>query len=239
MSAVTTEINKNSWAKAVTIIAVVLLLVGGVLITVREVRGVPGRTLDKVVEVARAFNQGTVREEFISHATAMEGTGRFQFATLKQNEIFSRAESGTIAWGLISKPTVVVEARAPVEYTYYLDFNAPWEFVHEGSVLTVYPPPIAANAPAMDVSALQFYTLEGSIWRDEGQVREHLREGLSRALADRAEKNSALVREVGRQRLTEFVEKWLAEKFRDGRELHVKIVFPEERTLTPQAKDGP
>ena len=236
MAAVTTGTEKNPWPRALTIIALAVLLVGGSLLALRELRGLPGQAGKTLVEVARAFNQGTVREEFMSHATTVEGTGRFQFATLKQGEIFSRTEDGSIAWGLIQLSKVVVEARAPVEYTYYLDFNAPWEFVREGSVLTVYPPPIAANTPSVDVSALQFYTLEGSVWRNEDGVRERLKDSLTRALADRARKNTALVRELGRQRLTEFVEKWLAEKFSDGGELRVKVVFPEERTLSPTEK---
>ncbi len=238
MAAVTTEKEKNAWPRALTIIALALLFVGGSLLALRELRGVPGRTLDKMAEVARAFNQGTVREEFMSHATTVEGTGRFQFATLKQGEIFSREEAGSTAWGLIPLPKVVVEARAPVEYTYYLDFNAPWDFVREGSVLTVYPPAIAANTPSVDVSALQFYTMEGSVWRNEGEVRERLKESLTGALAGRARKNTALVRELGRQRLTEFVEKWLTEKFSDGGELRVKVVFPDERSLSPGEKQA-
>ncbi len=233
MSDATTEVRKNSWPTAVTIIAVAGLLVGGSLLALRELRAVPGRTLDKVAEVARAFNQGTVREEFISHATELAGTSRFQFATLKEGEVFSREETGSTAWGLIPLPTVVVEARAPVEYTYYLDFAGPWEFTREGAELTVYPPPISANPPALDVSALQFYTMEGSVWRNEDKVRERLKDGLTGALANRARKNVALVRELGRQRLTEFVEKWLAEKFSDGGALRVKVVFPDERPLSP------
>jgi hypothetical protein len=46
-------------------------------------------------------------------------------------------------------------------------------------------------------------------------------------------KNTALVREIGRQRLADFVEKWLAEKFSDGGEFHVKVIFPEERPAVP------
>lgn len=236
MSDATTTKVRSSWAKAVTIIAVAGLFVGGSLLALREVREVPGNFGKSLVKVARAFNQGTVRGEFISHATELAGTSRFQFATLKEVEIFSREETGSTAWGLIPLPKVVVEARAPVEYTYYLDFKGAWEFKRNGSVLTVYPPPIAANQPAMDVSALQFYTLEGSVWRNEDRVRERLKDSLSGALADRARKNTALVRELGRQRLTEFVEKWLAEKFSEGGELQVKVIFPEERPLSPEQK---
>ncbi len=240
---------KSPWPKAVTIMVVAGIFGGSGLLFVRMLRDMPGATLDKgtaiiktlggeAAKVARAFNERTVREEFISHAAEMAGTSRFQFATLREGEIFQREEAGSTAWGLIALPKVVVEARAPVEYSYYLDFTGRWEFAREGQVLTVFAPPIAANPPALDVSALQFYTLEGSVWRNDGAVRERLKDTLSGALRKRAEKNAGLVREVGRQRLAEFVEKWLAEKFSDGRDLRVKVVFPDERPLSPAEKSA-
>ena len=240
---------KHSWPRAATTIAVVCVLAGTALLALRMMRDLPGAALDRGTEmlktlggeaakVARAFNEKTVREEFFSHAAELTGTSRFQFATLKEGEIFQREEAGSTAWGLIALPKVVVEARAPVEYSYYLDFAGVWEFAREGSVLTVFAPPIAANPPALEVSALQFYTLEGSVWRNDGPVRERLKDTLSGALRQRAVKNAGLVREVGRQRLAEFVEKWLAEKFSDGRDLRVKVVFPDERPLSPQEKSA-
>ena len=241
--------NKSSWPKAVTIIAVVGVLSGGGLLALRMVRDMPGAALDKgtallktlggeAAKVARAFNEKTVRQEFTSHAAELAGTSRFQFATLREDETFKRAEAGSTAWGLIPLPKVVVEARAPVEYSYYVDFAGAWEFAREGSVLTVFPPPIMANPPALDVSALQFYTLEGSVWRNDGAVRDRLKDTLTTALRERAAKNAGLVREAGRQRLAEFVEKWLAEKFSDARDLRVKVVFPDERPLSPAEKSA-
>jgi hypothetical protein len=244
MPEVTTLPAKSSWPLAVTIIATVAMLTGGTLLGLRMMRDLPGAALDRgadvlrtlggqAVKVARAFNEGTVRAEFISHAAELTGTSRFQFATLKEGEVFQRSESGSTAWGLVPLPKVVVEARAPVEYTYFLDFAGEWEFARQGSDLTVFAPAIAANPPSVDVSALQFYTIEGSIWRNDGAVRDRLKETLSAALQDRAVKNVALVREIGRQRLADFVEKWLAEKFSDGKALRVKVVFPDERPLSP------
>jgi len=228
----------------VTTVAVAAILAGVVLYGLKMLRDIPGAAVEKTTElvrtvgreaarVARAFNEKTVREEFVSQATELAGTSRFQFATLKQDETFERAEAGSTAWGVIPLPKVVVGARAPVDYTYYLDFTGPWEFARDGSTLTVFSPPIAANPPALNVSELKFYTLEGSLWRNETDVRERLRESLSAALLQRAEKNAGLVREVGRQKLTEFVQQWLAEKFADGRDLRVKVVFPDERPLSP------
>jgi hypothetical protein len=236
---------RNSWARAFALVAIVAILVGAAVFMARELLHLPGKALggtarilreggQQLRSVAQAFSEGTIRTEFVSQAAELTGTSRFQFATLKQSESFKREESGTTAWGLIPLPKVVVQAVAPVEYTYFLDFEAPWEFVQEGNLVKVIAPPITPNTPALDVSALTFYTLEGSVWRDEQIVREKLRASLTAALATRARQNTRLVREVGRQRLTDFVQKWLAEKFSDGQQFQVKVIFPDERpTISP------
>lgn len=242
--------HRSSWPKAVTIIVVAALFAGVVVYGLRTIGKMPGAAIEKstalvsaiggeAAKVARAFSVKTVREEFVSRATELAGTSRFQFASLRQEETFQRTETGSTAWGLVPLPTVVVGARGPVDYTYYVDFAGQWEFSSTDSDITVYPPAIAANPPALDVSALQFYTLEGGVWRNDSGARERLRESLSAALVERAAKNAGLVREVGRKRLAEFVEKWLAEKFSDGARMRVKVVFPDERPISPEQKKAP
>lgn len=229
---------RSAWPRVIALIAVATLI--GAVFLVREIIHAPARLVDQgrglVQESGRqlrslveAFNQGTVRTEFLSHATEVAGSSRFQFATLKQNEVFKREETGATAWGWVPLPRVVVQAQAPVEYSYSVDFAAPWQIEREGDTVRVFAPPIEPNAPAVDVSALTFYTLEGSIWRDETAVRDRLQSGLSAALKDRARENEKLVREIGRQRCAEFFEKWLATRYDDGARLHVKIIFPDER----------
>jgi hypothetical protein len=238
---------KNPWPRTVLLLGVVALLVGGAVFIAREVVRAPAGVIEKtgdlidkggarLRDVAAAFNHGTVRTEFLSQATELAGTSRFQFATLKQAESFKREESGSTAWGWIPFPKVVVLAVAPVEYVYFLYFAAPWEFQREGDTIIVLPPPITPNTPAIDVSALTFYTLEGSPWRDENAAKERLRASLTAALNERALQNTHLVREVGRQRLATFVEKWLSEKFTDGGRYHVKVVFADERVPAVDAK---
>ncbi len=222
----------NPWPRVIIILGVLAMLLGAGLFVFRQVVKAPAALVSDLRSVASAFSQGTVRTEFLSRATEIAGTSRFQFATLKQAESFKREETGKTAWGWIPLPKVVVQAQAPVEYSYHLDFDAPWEFQRDSDTIIVIPPPITAGTPAIDVSALSFYTLEGSLWRDDKAVRERLRESLTESLKQRAEDNVRLVREVGRQRLADFVTKWLGERFQDGPSFHVKVVFPDER-LTP------
>ncbi len=234
---------RSAWPKVIAIIAVVALLTGGAVFIVREMIQAPAKLVDRgrdlvqeggkqMRSLAEAFNQGTVRTEFLSQATEVTGESRFQFATLKQNEVFKREETGATAWGWVPLPRVVVQAQAPVEYSYTVDFSAPWQIEREGNTVRVFAPPIEANTPAIDVSALRFYTLEGSIWRDEATVRNRLQQGLGAALKERATENERLVREIGRQRCADFFEKWLSSNFHDGGDVHVKVIFPDERVPT-------
>lgn len=237
--------SRNPWPRVVLILGTLAILSLAGLWFLRELIRAPVTMVEQTAslvakggeqlrKVAEAFQQGTLRTEFLSQAVELSGTSRFQFATLKQVEVFKREESGSTAWGTIPLPKVVVQALAPVEYSYFLDLSAPWEFERDGQVIRVYAPGIEANTPAMDVSALTFYTLEGSIWRDEIAVRERLRGTLSESLQHRALENTRLVRELGRQRLATFVEKWLLEKFDDGSSYQIKVIFPDERPLSPK-----
>lgn len=238
---------RNRWPGAVALVLVVAILVGAGVFIFREVVRAPAAIVQKTGEmidkggaqlrsVAEAFNKGTVKTEFLSQATELAGTSRFQFATLKQSESFRREETGSTAWGWIPLPKVVVLAVAPVEYTYYLDFEGPWRFERAGDTIIVFAPPIETNSPALDVSALSFYTLEGSLWRQEAVVREKLRQSLTDSLKERAIKNAELVHEIGRRKLEGFVQKWLVEKFSDGRQFHVKVVFPAEQPTESDQK---
>jgi xanthosine utilization system XapX-like protein len=230
---------RNPWPWVVTILGILAILVGAGAWIAHTVINTPGAAIDKGKElvrevgdqaasVARAFHEGTVRQEFLSRATTLAGTKRLQVATLHQAESFQRSEKDNVAWGMIPLPKVVVLAQAPVEYTYYLDLEGPWEFRQEDKTIVVLAPAITPNTPALDVSALTFYTLEGSIWRDENAARERLRDGLTAALRKRAKENEKLVREVGRKKVAEFVEQWLGEKFGDAKDYKVKVLFPDE-----------
>jgi hypothetical protein len=206
---------------------------------VQKVASIPGAALDKTTTlikelghqaatVAEGFRHQTIRQEFLSSSMTLAGTTRLQVATLQEDELFRRSERDSMVWGLVSLPAIVVEATLPVEYTYYLDFNGSWEFDRENNVVTVHAPPLQANSPAPDVSRLQFYTVERHIWQDDKAVRDRLQSTLSPALRERAQKRVPQVREIARLQLAAFVEKWLADSFRDGHAFHVNVVFPGE-----------
>lgn len=224
-----------AWAIAATIVAVTLIVAGGALLVLRSARSLPAdlaeggrKALSELREVAAAFRTGTVSTSFRGDATSVVGATRLQFAELRQLEVFERRDSAAVLWGALALPDVVVEARVPVTYTYFLDLDKPWQFRLEEGVVHVLAPGVEWNRPAADVSALRLSVREGSVLRDEQQVLDRLRGELTPLLDRRARQHVALVRETGRRKVEAFVETWLVQRFADGRDYAARVVFVDE-----------
>jgi hypothetical protein len=232
--------SRGPWALVVAVLGVVAIVAGGGLYLVKRTANMPGevaeqgrKVLKDLQSIAAAFQQGTVTATFTSYATEVSGSAFFQFATLKQVEAFERRDASTVLWGQLALPDVVVEARAPVEYTYYLDLNKPWSLRLENGIVWVTAPRIEWNTPAIDASAIRFQVREGSVFRDENLAMDHLRAGLTEMARVKARQNVALVREVGRRKTEEFVETWLVRGFSDGGSYRAKVVFADEPAALP------
>lgn len=230
------------WAGATMWTAIALILTAGGVLVIRSCMALPERALEKISQtvaktgdalatVAAAFQHKTVTTSFVSYATTVTNSQRFQFATLKQMEVFTRTEEPSTAFGYVPLPDVIVEARAPVEYTYYLDFNGKWDFVLRDGVIHVSAPAIRANRPAVDVSALSYEVKKGRFGTAEALA--NLKSSISSLALLRAKENVPLVKEIGRRETAEFVEKWLARTFSDGKNYPVKVYFPGESSAEP------
>lgn len=226
-----------SWPVAFAVVAVVTILAatGVALYVIRVTHALPGQVMEggravlkDLQNIAQAFHSGTVTTSFISYATEMEGSSYLQFLTLKEVEVFERKDSAATFWGLVQLPDVVVRARAPVEYTYYVDFDKKWDLRLEQQTIRVVAPPIEFNMPAIDASEIRFDVVAGSVLRDEAAAIEALRNGLTQASKLRARENIPLIRELGRKQTAEFVEKWLAHSFSDATSYRVVVFFSDE-----------
>ena len=228
----------NPWPKTAIWLGVLGVIALNAALVFRSCSKLPGEVLDKagnvvdkagkaLANVASAFNQGTIRTEFISYATSITNQHYLQFATLKQTEIFTRSESATTGFGYIPLPEVVVEARAPVETTYYLDLNAKWDFVLKDNVIYAFAPPIRFNKPSVDASAISYEVKKGYL--KTAEATENLKKSISSLSTLKAKENISLVRENGRRQTTEFVERWLMKSFSDGARYPVKVFFPDEK----------
>lgn len=222
------------WAQTALGLGVALLLSLNAFLMVRSCTEVPGKVIDRagvaLEKVAAAFSRGTITTSFLSYATSLTNSLRLQFATLRQMEIFTRQEEASTAFGYLPLPEIVVEARAPVEYTYYLDLNDPWRISVRGEVVRVLAPPIKFNPPSVDASALTYEVRKGYFKTAEAQ--ERLKQSLTSLVNLRARENLPLVRETGRRQTEAFVATWLLKHFADGRQYAVKVSFADE---TPDA----
>jgi hypothetical protein len=231
----------GAWALASAAVAIVAIVVGGSLYVFRSVRDLPGDVIEggrealrDLGEVAAAFRTGTVTTTFRGYATRVTGTTRLQFAELRQDELFERRDAEAVLWGALALPDVVVEARAPVTYTYYLDLEGEWRFRLEGRDVFVVAPRIEWNRPAVDVSAVRFAVREGSVFRDEDLALGRLRAELTPLLDRRARQHVPFVRETGRRRVEAFVEDWLVQRFADGTGYRAHVAFADEPPATPR-----
>ena len=230
----------QAWAKTTLWVLVVLIVAVNLALFLRSCRNLPGEAIDKtgklvrdagkvLADVVGAFNQGRVTTEFISYASSLSPTHRLQFATLKQTEIFTRRDEASTAFGYVPLPDIVVEARAPVEFTYYLELNARWQLLLKDNVIYVLAPDIQYNQPAVDVSAIRYEVKKDSVVRDTKAALESLKQSVTQLSKIRARENINLVRETGRRQTTEFVEKWLMKSFSDAKQYPVKVYFPGEK----------
>jgi len=238
----------NPWPRVVLWVLLAAMLLASGLYVFRTLVRMPGdavraggKLLSELTDVAAAFQQGEIETRFVSYAATVSGTNYFQFATLDQTEVYTREDSSSVLWGRFALPDVVVAATAPVEYTYYLDFEEPWRFEVEGDRLTVYTPEIRFNRPSIDASAIHFDVRASSVFRDESLAIVELKKELTTLSEARASEHIPLVREIGRRKTEEFVETWLTAQFGDGEDYRIEIVFPDEATspLAPSSKPRP
>jgi hypothetical protein len=231
-----------------------MFVAGGVFIF-KSCRDLPGEAVEKSVQlvrtigqeaqkVASAFKQGTITTTFTSYATTLSGNQYLQFATLAQREVFTRTDESTVLFGYIPLPEVIVEASAPVTYTYYLDLNARWDFVLRDGVIWVTAPDIKYNKPALDISRITYEVKKDSHFRNTSEAMENLRSSMTSMCYQKARANIDLVRETGRKQTETFVENWLAKSFSDGKKYPVKVRFHNEKPTTdatpaPKPEDAP
>lgn len=221
------------WAVALAAVAI-LAIVAGVYVF-RSILAVPGTVVEAggnlvgdLGDLAAAFRQGSVKTTFINHAARLSGGNKLVVAELRQSEIYTRTESSSVLWGALRLPDVVVEARVPVDYVYYLDLADPWEFELREHVLLVRAPSLSFSSPALDVSRLEYEVRESSLLRDEDEAISALQSGLTELSRQRADQQIPLVRETARKHTKRFVEAWISGTFDSAELYRIDVVFADE-----------
>jgi hypothetical protein len=235
---------RSSWQHTVFWMFTLALVAASGLYMFKSCRDLPGEAVDltanKAVQIrtnlsrtlaqlAETFNHRAVTVSMNSTGTTLESMKHFQFKKVTQTEIFTHTDRATTGFGYIALPEVIVEARAPVEYAYYLDLDAPWRLVVRDRQVHVLTPDIQFNRPAVDVSRIEYEVKKGSVFRDTEAARESLKKSITSLAYMKGLENLRLVRAGGREPVEEFVKQWLLHSFADGTNYQVKVYFPGEK----------
>jgi hypothetical protein len=185
---------------------------------------------------SEGFNSEKVVNEFYSYVESIEGSNKLHVASIKSVDRFSKKDSQSILWNLISLPDVVIELHVPVEYNYYVDLKGKWEFSWEESDSTIYviAPEINYFPPAVNISQMEIFEKESSIIRDSERVKENLRKELTDKLDIVAKNKIILIREIARMEVSQFLITWFPKsniKNIDSENLKLKLIFNDEREI--------
>jgi hypothetical protein len=222
------------WPAAIMWICIVSILAGSAIYLFKSCVEAPakiaGGVADRVSRAARdfisAFMQGTVSIEFKEYCAEVQTNLTLQVATLKQTEQFIRTDEATI--GDFPLPDVIISVTAPVDYTYFVDLDKKWEFKLQEKELTVIVPDPLFNRPSFDVSRMDWEVKKDSIFRRTRQIQEEFKKSLMPLAIRRGRAHLAVVRETARAQVAVFVERWLKERFTDGKQYQIKVCFQSE-----------
>jgi hypothetical protein len=192
-------------------------------VMVLKVLDVPRRAAheagDALARIAAAFRTGSVTLEFRDYVTRVSGMNRLQVAALQSVDTFTRTDSTAIFWDTVGLPDVEVQIQAPVEYTFYLDLDEPWDFSWDERTqsIVVAAPRIRAGTPAVDISGMTTTVVRGSFIRDEAKATAKLREVMPELARRQAAAKIPIIREIARTQVRRFVEGWFVQvKFKDA-----------------------
>ncbi len=217
---------KTTWAKAFSRIGVTAILVFGAIYGMKVAIKTPAEAIQ---EIAKGFISGEVKTEFVDYVTRVRGVNQLQIAQLNSVDTFHKTDSKSVLWESIGLPDVKVEIEAPVEYTFYLDLKKQWDFAWQDDEqgIIVIAPQIEYNTPAIDVSQMKVRITEGSVWRDEEDVRAKLTQELTTLSKRMASEKISLIREIARNETRQFIINWFIKvRFKDSDiKPHIQMVY--------------
>ncbi|MBX2986431.1 MAG: hypothetical protein KF802_00910 [Bdellovibrionaceae bacterium] len=145
---------------------------------------------------------------FTSYVTGSRGVQRVQLFEADSVEVIERTSQYSLFWNTFKLPDMVVLARVPVRYVYYVDLQEPFEVSEADGRLRVQAPALKAALPAPDVSGLSFEVKSGGLFRDARAAFEDLRKTITPLLKENAERQIPLVREQAREQMKALILAW-------------------------------
>ncbi len=158
-----------------------------------------------------SFSQKKLKTSFVSYVSSVRGVKKIQLAEIQSVEVIERESKFSLFWNMIEMPDVVVQAKIPVFYSYYIDLSEPMTLRQTQGELWVEAPALRANPPTADVSAITFEVKKGSFFRNPKPVIEEVRQKITPLLIESAEQKKSLVLESAKQQLQDIIQLWLSQ----------------------------
>lgn len=238
-----------AWLWPVAFLVVAALVIAGLVLTAhlanratRELARTPVEVLDRAAEIAGRFSQSQITESFMASLPVLsrESGGLLELASTRAIETFSRSDTRTVAWDLVSLGTTVTEIRVPVTYRYHLRLRDAWRIDVSNHVCVVHAPRIRpTQPPAIDTAGLEKRSERGWLRFNTEEQMAQLERSITPTLRLYAgdPQRLALVRDASRRTVAEFVRDWLArnDQWRPDRYHAIVVLFPDETQLASQA----
>ena len=237
-----------SWLAVVRLLrwplVILALVIAAVALVTRACETVTRRGREAVDALSRGLSSTNLTTSFVAslpHLVPGSGT-TLELAAVESVETVTRSENRRLFFDLLSLGTTVTEIRVPVTYRYHVRLDAPWRLDVVGNACVVHAPALEPTLPpAIHTDRMEKRVERTWLQLDLTAQMDALERSLTPTLSARARspKTVAMVRDLCRRRLAEFVRAWLLRTghWQDERLTTVVVRFADE----PQAvkREGP
>ncbi len=247
-SANTPSRHEPSWLAALRLLRWPVVIAASVILIV----ALGTRACDTVTRRGRAafdalkggLSSTSLTTSFVAslpHLVPGSGT-TLELAAVESVETVTRSENRRLFFDLLSLGTTVTEIRVPVTYRYHVRLDAPWRLDVVGNACVVHAPALEPTLPpAIHTDRMEKRVERSWLQLDLTAQMDALERSLTPTLSVRARspETVAMVRDLCRRRLAEFVRAWLLRTghWQDERLTTVVVRFADE----PEAvkREGP
>jgi hypothetical protein len=230
-------LSKFRWPIAVVLVA--LVLVGGLVISIRSCVKVPADAIHAIGQEAQnilgKFDEQHITRTFEESLPKLssEPGGRLELASMTMTESLSESNNLTTGWGRLNLGSTVTEIKVPATYRYYLRLHDSWKLEVATNICVVRAPKFHPALPvAIDTSRMEKKSSSGWGRFNASEQMDQLEKDLTPTLSQYAgdARHIDLVREECRKTVAQFVRDWLLkeQQWRDDRFTSVKVVFADE-----------
>ncbi len=154
-----------------------------------------------------------ITQTFIGYTEQIKKVQHLLLLKITRNETDRKEYKFSHPWIMNGKTlsSSLMEVRAPVTFSYYVNMKDPWKIICEGETLTIIAPKIQVEEPATDLSRLETHIDSGKLIFNETAKLEELRKQFYTDMIKKAKSREYMdsVREDARRSLAEFANGWI------------------------------